>query len=166
VSRLGKPSVRNRAPVTLVRADIAEVARRAAGEMQAFRKQKERRELSGDDIRTTWETAPTIAVLQRVVSDGVYPGAQDLVAIEWETLALPHNLETIRVRGTKREAVANGWTLHELLKRRLHRVLRNRLAQARIFNPEEAARRAKLCEVYVADSHGLFDRGVQKETTA
>ena len=143
------------------------MARKLAGEMAASGAAKRRRELSGDEAHA-WDTAPTIAVLQRVVHvpQRVHPllDAQDEVAIEWETLSLPHDLDTIRVRGTRREAERNGWPIRELLARRLHRALRNAMVAAKICSGQAANERAKRCAVVVADSEGLFERGVQRET--
>lgn len=127
------------------RADLGAMARKLASNLSAERKKREAAELSGYK-RAEWDTPPTIAVMQRVEANMI---------VSWETMAMPHGLPLLTVRGTVDDARRNGWTLHELLTRRLHRAIRDALIKARIFNPAEAASRAMKCKVYVAEMEGL-----------
>ena len=73
---------------------------------------------------------------------------------EWEALSQPYGIETLVVRGNMTEARANKWDLRELLKRRMHRALRNALVQQNV-DKREANRLAMQSEIYVAVAGGL-----------
>jgi hypothetical protein len=130
------------------------MARAAAREMIERKEQARRRELSGDVRATVAVNAPTIAVKQSALP----PDAWGQTVWEWRSLAQPWDLPELVVTGTKREADLNGWTVGELLTRRLHRRVRNLLVATQTVDKIEANRVAKLCQVYVAES-SMFKAG-------
>jgi hypothetical protein len=72
--------------------------------------------------------------------------------VKWSTTgSVPHGLEQLTVYGTVQDAERNGWTLHELMKRRLHRAYKDALVAAKVCDNETAKRWARESKVHVAD---------------
>ena len=139
-----------RSPVTLVRADIGQLARRAARQMIQNKKLRQQQELSGGLKQAMQGNPPTLTVLQ----ESLPPYPTDPLrqpCVGWKTLAQPFGIETpLYAVGNASEAKANGWTLHELLTRRMHRALRNELLRQRVPG-REANTVARSCPIYVAE---------------
>lgn len=121
------------------RADVNALAVRAARKMSA--------ELATARARAAGDIAPRpappdqLAVAQRSIGDRMV----------WTTMgSLPHGLEAIRVRGDRESARRNGWTIRELMVRRLHRAYCDALVAGRVCRPEEARTRARAAVVSIA----------------
>jgi hypothetical protein len=69
---------------------------------------------------------------------------------KWATLSTPDGIPTLTAYGSLPEAQANGWTLHELMLRRMRRAYRDALVGQKV-EWQEANRRAREVEIFVAD---------------
>lgn len=118
--------------------------------MVTNRQLRQQQELSGDLAHVHQGNPPQLSVVQETLEP--YPHDPLRMPVTgWKTLAQPFGIEEpLYACGNAAEARANGWTLHELLMRRLHRALRNELLKQKV-PPEEANRVARQCPVYVAE---------------
>ena len=119
------------------RGDVNALAVRAAQQIVADRDAARARDGHG----TTWDEVDSIAVMEKRLPSGIM----------WETLNMPFGLPVVRVYGDEAAAQRNGWSLRELMTRRLHRAYRDALTQGRIMRDADAAKRARSAQVYVAE---------------
>ena len=132
------------------RADVNAMMRKVAQQISADRAEARKRRASGDDTAHNYDQRDQIAVMQTVIGPRVGDPLRE-PRTRWETMGeMPFGLQPIVVIGSQSEALANKWTLKQLLTRRLHRAYRNALEGGKIMPTHEANARAKRADIYVA----------------
>lgn len=129
--------------------DLNALARKAC-ESLAAKDAARKRALESGVREHQWDVADSLVVAQEAAD----PHPHDPLRIprtRWRTITMPHGLSALTVFGSLPEATANGWTLHELLTRRLHRAYCDALIAAKVCDVQTAKRRARETKVHVAD---------------
>lgn len=130
--------------IRITRGDIAALSRNAAREFAAKRDLMRRMdEVDGP----AEERSESIAVLQRTVA----PDGAAEPYVEWEAINEPYRCRIPKVRACLSDAQRNGWSIRELLTRRIRRALLQELEANKIASGKVAMRIAMRTPVHVAD---------------
>lgn len=139
--------------VEITRNDIGAIARKCAIKAAKENAKARGRELSGDVVEAVRGNPPTLTVSQR--DEPPYPNDPNRCpCVSWELLGTPFDIPSdvkVVVVGNRLEAEANNFTLHELLKRRMQKEMRNALMSLHRMPIREASKIAMRCPVYVAE---------------
>lgn len=132
------------------RADVNAMMVRFAKSMSDDRAEARQRMASGGDATHRYDEVDQIAVIERKLPPLLNDPFKE-PRVMWETLNLPFGLDQIKVISTHSDASRNGWSMREIMTRRLHRAYRDALINGKVMGYELAARRARHAQIYVAE---------------